>query len=286
MKLSQSISIVLIGLVSGLNVAHAKTAYDPSIPFSQFLEFQKLMGQEVNDYKEFLQLTIFSAVAVLTALFTFLNWKTRSDVKKEVSAQLSGMISQAVQDKAPEIRKMIAADMEKSVDEVRSHFDKVLAERKLFVDRWLAELSTSGGDGLRSELTLPELVAGKRILWVDDQPSNNSQQIEIIESMAGVVEQVTSTVEAARLVADRKNYDLIISDMDRPAEGPVAGIQLLSKLKGRTPIVIFCGGTSLRRHGANAVKSGAYAVTASNHALIEAISCVFSGRPAPGVIRS
>lgn len=94
--------------------------------------------------------------------------------------------------------------------------------------------SRSLKDNLR---TLPSTA---RILWVDDNPCNNKDEIEAFRKLGIRVETVRSNDEAEMAVQSRQ-YDLIISDIHRP-ESPTAGLELperLSKVTGQVPPVCY-----------------------------------------------
>ena len=86
-----------------------------------------------------------------------------------------------------------------------------------------------------------DLLAGKRILWVDDVPVNNRNERRILRGLGMVSEAAISTEEAlARLERDESQFDLIISDMARDGD-PEAGLRLfadyaeLVERQGRAP---------------------------------------------------
>jgi CheY-like chemotaxis protein len=101
----------------------------------------------------------------------------------------------------------------------------------------------------------------KRILWVDDKPTNNQYEKEAFEALGLQVTDAVST-DAALALLQRQKYDLIISDMDRP-EGARAGYDLLAKIKEQkitTPLIFYSGSVSAGQR-AEAQKAGAFAST-------------------------
>lgn len=81
---------------------------------------------------------------------------------------------------------------------------------------------------------------GKKILWIDDNPKNNSWEVEAFESIGLIVDQVRSTDEAINKIQVQR-YDCLISDMSRP-EGNQAGYDLLKKIRNKglsTPFIIY-----------------------------------------------
>lgn len=266
---------------------------EATVPIHDFVQYKELVAEELKSYKDFIQLTVTVGVFLLSAVFTFLNWKTRADIKSEVERQLSSTVSRLVEEKSPEILKNIEKKFEDKVSAVETHLENRLKERTDFVNKWLTDISVAQAGSPRGQanpdpqsLDLEDITKGKKILWVDDHMQNNSQQIGVLEGLKANVSQTSSSEAALRILsAPNASFDLIISDMSRPGEGPLAGITFLDRVKASNiPVVIFCGGASLRRHGEEAVSRGAYAVTASNPALFKAVWSALQGKPPLGVV--
>ena len=91
----------------------------------------------------------------------------------------------------------------------------------------------------------PEILdnmTGKSILWVDDNPGNNRLAVRALRKFNLEIEQVTST-EAALALLDKRNFDLVISDMGRGANMR-AGYELLQLIResgNEVPFFIFAG---------------------------------------------
>jgi CheY-like chemotaxis protein len=79
----------------------------------------------------------------------------------------------------------------------------------------------------------------KRILWVDDQPDNNRQEIAELGKFQIEVVTATSTEKALALIdSDAQSFDLVISDWQRlevHLDTVSAGIHLLRQLHKRRP---------------------------------------------------
>lgn len=107
-----------------------------------------------------------------------------------------------------------------------------------------------------------------RILWVDDNPSNNEVFIEEYRSQGVRFDLALSTEQALQLLDENKPqaYMLIISDMGRGLESD-AGLKFLEELRKRwtiTPaVLIFCGSRAARTYGKRAKDLGAVEVTSS-----------------------
>jgi len=103
----------------------------------------------------------------------------------------------------------------------------------------------------------------KQVLWVDDQPSNNTFEKQAFEKLGFTVTNVLSTTQALDALKQR-SYDLIISDMGRP-EGARAGYDLLAQLKEqkiKAPFIIYSSANTPDMR-AEAVRQGAFGST--NH---------------------
>jgi CheY-like chemotaxis protein len=112
-------------------------------------------------------------------------------------------------------------------------------------------------------------VTRKRILWVDDNPKNNSYLVASLEERGVQVDIALSTDEALAKF-NKSHYDFVISDMRRP-ENDKAGIELVHKIKAlspSTPIFIFCGPWAARNLRTEAMKAGAAEITSSGTRLL------------------
>ena len=98
-------------------------------------------------------------------------------------------------------------------------------------------------------LDLVDLPDQKRILWVDDRPSNNRREIETLAGLQIEVVTVTGTGDAmARLKEDSEPFDLVLSDWWRPDEelqgAPSAAVVLLRALRSdgfNLPVLLYHG---------------------------------------------
>lgn len=120
---------------------------------------------------------------------------------------------------------------------------------------------------------------GARVLWVDDDPSNNAKQIEILTQRGVHVTTAVNTTDALARY-DPARYDVVVSDMGRP-EGPNreyvprAGLSLLTQLRARTPTVQFILYTTSRSataYGDEARADGAYAVITETDQLVKVLT--------------
>ncbi len=116
------------------------------------------------------------------------------------------------------------------------------------------------------------------VLWVDDNPNNNSYERQAFEVLGISFVLAQSTDEALKKIS-RRRFDAIISDMGRSPDLR-AGYTLLDKLRSsgdQTPFIIYAGSRNpdhvaeSRRRGAigctnNANELFAMVLSALNHA--------------------
>ena len=109
----------------------------------------------------------------------------------------------------------------------------------------------------------------KTLLWVDDNPKNNSYFIEHLSELGVKVDTAESTAEAARQF-DARKYDYVISDMGR-LEGSVfnssAGLDLLKIVRAKNPavpFVFFSSQRAIETYGQQALELGATGMTSSS----------------------
>ncbi len=101
------------------------------------------------------------------------------------------------------------------------------------------------------------LFEGLRILWVDDVPSNNVNESEILRQLGVRLDLALSSSEAARKL-DSAKYDFVISDMGREnsyTEG--MDFFLLREAQGKTlpPTIFYVDNVRYTEHTAKAFGS-------------------------------
>jgi len=117
-------------------------------------------------------------------------------------------------------------------------------------------------------VTPPSALPGKRILWVDDSPKNNSFLVASFENRGARVEIALTTDEGIAMFR-RSEYDAVISDMGRP-ESEKAGIDLARAIKAispNTPVYIFCGRWAAMNLREEALAAGVSEITTSGSTL-------------------
>jgi len=100
-----------------------------------------------------------------------------------------------------------------------------------------------------------------RLLWVDDNPSNNYSLVRQLDGLR--VESITArdTAEGLQALAS-SSLDVVITDMGRPS-GRRAGYELLRQMKSQgytQPVIIYAGSDRFDHHR-QAVERGAYGST-------------------------
>ena len=121
-------------------------------------------------------------------------------------------------------------------------------------------------------------VAGAKVLWVDDNPSNNYYERSSLEALGIQFTLSTSTEDALEKVR-YNSYDLIISDMGRQPPDPQApydrqaGYTLLEELQKRNihaPFIIYAG-SNLPEHKAEIKRRGGFGTTNNPQELFQLI---------------
>jgi CheY-like chemotaxis protein len=113
----------------------------------------------------------------------------------------------------------------------------------------------------------------RSILWVDDNPKNNSYIISTLTDLRVAVTTALSTREALRLFEPGR-FARIVTDMGRP-EGDKAGIDLVKLIRTQDPnipIIIYCGGWAAANLKEEALKAGASGITSSATTLLRLLN--------------
>lgn len=127
--------------------------------------------------------------------------------------------------------------------------------------------------------TLSEPSSGRRlgrsvaILWVDDNPKNNSYYVQQLSDMNLKVDLALSTSEGLRRFNEGQ-YTLVISDMGRQEKGSfnhTAGLDLLKEIRASNPdilFIIFTTSSAVREHASQAKELGVTLITSSGTAIM------------------
>ena len=117
----------------------------------------------------------------------------------------------------------------------------------------------------------------KRILWVDDQSSNNRHEREALIPLGIEVVQASSNEDARREMRDYA-FDLVITDLGRRHESE-DGFNLIAELgagERRTPVIVYTSSRGKHNQGKKALELGAVGVTASPSELMHEVLGVLS----------
>lgn len=117
---------------------------------------------------------------------------------------------------------------------------------------------------------------GIKVLWVDDEPDNNSLLIEYLKGNNAIVIEARNTKDALNYIKNEK-FKIVISDMHRSIDGENAGLDLFNKIQEQNKNMyqaikkyIFCGEYNVQRHKENSDKLG-IKITSSGEKLIKLI---------------
>ncbi|MCT9076933.1 response regulator [Streptomyces fulvoviolaceus] len=130
------------------------------------------------------------------------------------------------------------------------------------------QLAARTGQGQTEQQPQPGRVL-RRILWVDDVPSNNAYEAGQLQAMGVEVVQAKSTDEGLQaLQGAQQPFDAVISDMGR-SEGseydPDAGVRLIERIRetdASTPVFVYGGAGALTRRD-EVAEAGGNGVTQS-----------------------
>jgi len=117
----------------------------------------------------------------------------------------------------------------------------------------------------------PERTQGqlhKDVLWVDDNPPNNSYLVAELEERGVRVTTALSTSEGLRQLSTGR-FSFVITDMTRTEDNRTnrtAGLDLIRAIRERdktVPIIVHCSAPAAKQHGEAARAAGANEVTSS-----------------------
>jgi len=155
-------------------------------------------------------------------------------------------------EEASEQQRTMISDLQKQIVEIR----KLVEQRGPTEATKARDFAALDGRPIRS------------ILWVDDNPRNNSYFVQQLTDCGVSVDLALSTSDGIARFR-RGRYDCVISDMGRQEGGSYngdAGIDLLREVRRtdvKIPFVIFCSSRGVRERGQEAVAAGATGITSS-----------------------
>jgi CheY-like chemotaxis protein len=240
----------------------------PPAPEETLLKYADFLRTESQAHREFLEsyysvtAAAFASIGIaFGALLTWLNWRTKQEIRAQVQEQYRQHAQALVEERVRHFEALMTdarTDFERFVAETRSSVDmRLRGVNKVLLDLSAQPTATSSPPGSVDTAALVE----RRVLWVDDVPENNDYPRQILEE-AGVKFVLATTTDDALRVLQERRPDLIISDMGRHGD-QTAGIKLLRELKRRgntVPVIIYSNARGVREHGRDAIELGAAAI--------------------------
>jgi len=244
-------------------------------PNDQLLKYQEFLREETKSHREYTQdyfskiLYILSGLGLfITGALIFLNWKSKEAIKKQVNQRFNETVEGIINGKIDQLNSLIKENKRKANENIRE-INKLILELSVRSN----EINTQKGKNFEDDEQIDLInFKGKKILWVDDYPSNNDYPREILEQ-AGIKFNLAMDTNQALNILKKKKFDLIISDMER-GKNSSAGLELLILLKSMgidTPTIIFTSIKDLRKFGQEAMKLGALDVITGFTDLLHAV---------------
>ena len=171
-------------------------------------------------------------------------------------------------EEASQQQQSLIADLQTQVSELQQTVAKILESQPHLEE---AE---------KEEHLVESIPQAHKILWVDDNPKNNSYFLQILSEAGIGVDLAFSTEEGLRKIRSRK-YRVVISDMGRQENGkynPVAGLDLLKQIRARDkgiPFVLYCSRRKADEFKGEAEQLGATAVLSSPTAMMGVLRNLF-----------
>lgn len=244
-------------------------------PNETVLRYEEFLREETKLHREYTQeyydmlWKLLGAIGILVGgVLTWLNWKSKSDIKKEVNEQFKETVQGLLDEKLRQIDNLIKEGKEKSTkqfDDIGRIILELSAKSEKISDQGQEEIE-------KEEKSDVERLKGKSILWVDDHPENNTYLMEMLARVGVKFTLGFDTDQAMKLVKMEK-FDLIISDIGR-GNNRTAGLDLLKELKklnNRTPIIIFASASAIGSYGKEALELGAIEATAGTTKVLSTI---------------
>lgn len=232
------------------------------------LQYQQFMREDAKEHRLFLEnsfdkllMLISGGTFLFGSLLTWLNYRTRTEIKTAVNKKFDEQIDILLGTRIDGLRQNMEIQS-KELEKRIATADKLIRE----LSGRLSQISSYSDEGIGDKRNSQQIhytdTGVKQILWVDDNPANNRSIVDMFPENEVVFDLAKSTNEAIEKLA-RQNYTLIISDMKRKGS-PDEGIQLLrlrNKKYGNIPFVIFSSSKSLAGYAHTAEAEGAGLVT-------------------------
>lgn len=262
--------------IQNKNSLQIQKTTDPNeivIKYEQFLrEETKLHREYTQEYYSLILKLLAGIGVVVGGILTWLNWKSKESIKKQVNDQFKETVQDILDEKLKQIDTLIKNGKEKSSKQFEE-INKLILELSVKSEKIKTRVNIGSDENDQPDISK---LKGKRILWVDDYPVNNEYPIKIL-SQAGVDFDVALNTEKGLEFLSKTKYDLVISDMGR-GNDRTAGLDLIKKMKERnidTPIIICASSAALRAYGDEALKLGAVFTTNSTTGALNSIQQIF-----------
>jgi len=123
----------------------------------------------------------------------------------------------------------------------------ILQGEKRAVDVLGGKISTKGAEEVSRDLAPREAASPKRLLWVDNQPLNNQNEMRILKDSLSVQVDTSLTAQDALGKLGSTHYDLVVSALEQ-ADGFQVGLDMVSSMRrseseqssGHTPVLFYC----------------------------------------------
>lgn len=232
------------------------------------LQYQQFMREDAKEHRLFIEnsfdkllMLISGGTFLFGSLLTWLNYRTRTEIKTAVNKKFDEQIDILLGTRIDGLRQNMEIQS-KELEKRIATADKLIRE----LSGRLSQISSYSDEEIVDKRNSQQIhytdTGVKQILWVDDNPANNRSIVDMFPENEVVFDLAKSTNEAIEKLA-RKNYTLIISDMKRKGS-PDEGIQLLrlrNKKYSNIPFVIFSSSKSLAGYAHTAETEGADLVT-------------------------
>ena len=124
----------------------------------------------------------------------------------------------------------------------------ILLGEKRAVDALGRKIISKSNEGAVRDLAPRESASQKRLLWVDEQPLNNQNEMRILKDTTAVQVDTSITTRDALEKLGSTRYDLVISAIEH-AEGFQDGLNMLTQLRAtesekgseHMPFIFYCG---------------------------------------------
>jgi CheY-like chemotaxis protein len=171
---------------------------------------------------------------------------------------------------------IVVAGSELTVSEVSEQSRTLLADLQDQILNLQRGQPAASGNGQETTRTITPATRVRSVLWVDDNPKNNSFLVERLSKLGIQVTQVLSTAEAMSLLRST-TFDRIVSDMGR-LEGIIykksAGLDLIRQMRESnitTDIAFYCSSKAVAQFRDEATRLGAVVITSSPTELLQAL---------------